>query len=71
MPAVSANLNARQAELVATLLVGDRVTTGEYCRRFGVGRATAFRDLDALADVNMLVAVDSGRAAAYVRRSVG
>lgn len=70
-PAVLPDLNARQAELVATLPVGERVTTGEYCRRFGVGRATAFRDLDALAEANVLSAVGRGRGAAYVRRPAG
>jgi len=53
---------------VATLPVGERVTTGEYCHRFGVGRATAFRDLDALAQAHVLEAVGKGRGAAYVRR---
>jgi transcriptional regulator with GAF, ATPase, and Fis domain len=65
------NLNARQAELVAMLPVGDRITTGEYCQRFGVGRATAFRDLDALAEANILEAVGQGRGASYVRRPAG
>ncbi|MBI5490418.1 MAG: sigma 54-interacting transcriptional regulator [Deltaproteobacteria bacterium] len=70
-PAVVPDLNSRQAELVATLPVGERVTTGEYGRRFGVGRATAFRDLDALAEANVLAAVGKGRGGAHVRRPAG
>ena len=60
-------LNPRQKDCLNRIGVGAFVSTAAYCAMFRIGRATAFRDLVALADAGYLEATGRGRSAGYRR----
>ncbi len=65
-PAVEAQLNERQKEILAFVLTEGAVTN-RWCRaRFSVVYNTAYRDLQGLVDLGLIEPVGSGRSAKYI-----
>lgn len=71
LPAVEAQLSARQRKIMAQAVVTGSVTTGWCIEALGVARDTAHRDLVALVERDLLLRVGSGRGVRYVPRRAG
>lgn len=67
-PAVEAQLNKRQKEILAFVLTEGAVTN-RWCRaRFSVVYNTAYRDLQGLVDLGLIEPVGSGRNVKYIHK---
>ncbi len=64
-PAVEAQLNDRQKNILAHVLKAGSVTSGWCLTEFGVVYSTAYRDLDALVQLGVLKQKGKGRATRY------
>ncbi len=64
-PAVEAQLNERQKRIVKHVLESGSVTSGWCLKEFGVVYNTAYRDLDALVRLGLLMQEGSGRGTRY------
>ena len=68
-PAVEAQLNERQREIMSYVLTEGSVTN-RWCRsRFHVVYNTAYRDLQVLVDLGLIEPVGSGRSVKYIPKS--
>jgi predicted HTH transcriptional regulator len=70
-PAVEAQLNERQRQIMLHALENGSVTTGWCIETLHIVRDTAHRDLVGLVDKNLLVRKGSGRSAKYILRAGG
>lgn len=70
-PAVEAQLNERQRQIMAHALESGYVTTGWCIETLHVARDTAHRDLVGLVRRNLLARKGSGRSAKYILRESG
>lgn len=67
-PAIEAQLNERQKEIINYVLENGGVTSG-WCReRFSVAYQTVYRDLNGLKDLGILKQEGAGRSTRYVMR---
>jgi predicted HTH transcriptional regulator len=67
-PAVEAQLNERQREILDYLLTEGAVTN-RWCRaRFSVVYNTAYRDLQSLVDLGLIEPIGSGRNVKYIQK---
>jgi len=67
-PAVEAQLNERQREILGYVLTEGAVTN-RWCRaRFGVVYNTAYRDLQGLVDLGLIEPIGSGRNVKYIHK---
>jgi hypothetical protein len=67
--ALAHDLNHRQLQLLSELAKGDALDVQDCVRLFGISRITAFRDLDALVELGLVLRLGKGRATAYRRAS--
>lgn len=65
-PAVEAQLNERQKEIVAHILEYGSVTSGWCRKKFGVAYLTVYRDLQGLLDLGIIQASGRGRSTKYI-----
>ena len=65
-PAIEAQLNERQKEIVKHVLEAGSVTSGWCRKRFKVAYQTVYRDLNGLQDSGVLKRTGSGRSTKYV-----
>jgi len=70
-PAVEAQLNERQRQILAHALETGSVTTGWCIETLGVVRDTAHRDLVGLVELNLMIRKGSGRGAKYAPKEGG
>ncbi|MDQ5980617.1 MAG: hypothetical protein QG602_3594, partial [Verrucomicrobiota bacterium] len=68
-PAVEAQLNGRQKDILIEIQKSGRVTSGWCRKRFGVALLTVQRDLAALVELGLLERTGKGRGARFVARS--
>jgi predicted HTH transcriptional regulator len=68
-PAVEAQLNDRQKQILVEVQKAGSVTSGWCRKRFGVAYQTVYRDLGGLVELGLLVAVGRGRSTKYVPRT--
>ena len=68
-PAVEAQLNKRQRSMVARLVRGEELTSGESQKRYKVSAQALHRDFQKLVSLEIAKAVGSGRSARYVLKS--
>ena len=64
-PAIEAQLNERQKKIIAQVAKEGHVTSGWCVRHLDVVKDTAYRDLVALVDLQILVRTGRGRNVAY------
>jgi predicted HTH transcriptional regulator len=68
-PAIEARLNPRQRRILEHVLETNNVTSGWCLKEFGVVYNTAYRDLDMLVRLGVLVQEGKGRGTRYALRS--
>lgn len=66
-PAVEAELNERQKNILRHVLTEGKVTSGWCGKTFGITRETAVQDLNALVDKNILKKQGKGRGVHYIQ----